>query len=269
MAIQLAIEEKPGTRISAIPVLEDVGISSLILGEEPELNQNMEVAARAVTNDSASTIYCAHWAGDSKPVVAANQLAFLDDRLFGRLGLRIAERSYPELGHEAAWRRVDEYLTLLKRLWSNSKPIDHEGEFYSIQRGFVENKGPQGALLPIRMSGLTGTAIQVCARHATTFDLAYASPTESGATIQKLREAASRFGRTRAINFAIRIPADEIEGKLDIEAALHHYADVGVSEFIFDTSTLSSFGKLLRNNRDEAPNRLVYARFGRSLRQAN
>jgi len=127
MAIKFAIQENSNNRISASSYhsLEDFGVSSLILDENQELKENLEAAARAVSHEGASAVFCAHWAGDTKPVIAANQLAFLDDRLFGRLGLRVSDRAEAGLGHEAVWRRTDEYLTVLKRLWSNSKPIDH------------------------------------------------------------------------------------------------------------------------------------------------
>jgi len=127
------------------------------------------------------------------------------------------------------------------------------------------------------MSGLTGTAIQVCARHATIFDIPYASSSEAGAIIQKLREAAGRFGRANAISFALRIPTDEIDAVRDLEAALRAYSDVGISEFVFDANSIADLGRnrslalkvALNREVNEAPAELSYLHFRRAFRQAN
>lgn len=287
MAIQFSVQEAPASRIavSSVANLEDLGISSLVLHEEPRLTQNLEAAARIASGQSMLNIFCSHWAGDIEPVVAANQLAFLDSRVVGRLGLRIAEKSNDTLGHEANWRRIDEYLTLLKRLWSNEKPFDHECEFYSIQQGFVENKGPQRALMPIRMTGLTGTAMQVCARHATIFDVAFGARSEVGAVIAKMKESASRFGRTRNLTFALHVPNDAFEkfnwpsseSVARAKEFLLPYSELGVSEFIFGMDVIGQMGaapiRTLKHAfldigiKESAP--LVKGRFGRVPRLVN
>ena len=85
-------------------------------------------------------------------MIAARQLAALDSESGGRLSLRIMAGSYDasgfaetSYGHVGAFRRTDEYLVLLKRLWSNDRPFDHEGAAYSLRNGFVARKGPHAA----------------------------------------------------------------------------------------------------------------------------
>lgn len=269
MPIRFSIQQSQDQEISgsAAAGLEDFGVSSLILNEERRLVQNLESAALAGSSSGVLAVYSTHWAGAAEPATAANQLAFLDQRLFGRLGLRITERPDAALSHEASCRRTDEYLTLLKRLWSNEKPIDHECEFYSVRKGFVANKGPQGALLPIRMTGLTGTAIQVCARHATVFDIDFGSYAEVAATVQKFREAAGRFGRSRLIAFALRVPGEALArtagwsrtGQFEtVVDLLRPYVELGITEFVFDAESLAGLGSGRANQlRSELENTVV------------
>ncbi|WP_292219204.1 LLM class flavin-dependent oxidoreductase, partial [Mesorhizobium sp.] len=75
------------------------------------------------------------------------------------------------VGHTVVWQRIDEYLVLLKRLWSNDRPFDHEGAFYSVKGGYVPRKGPHGADVTIRLGGQSGTALRVAGRHADVFEL--------------------------------------------------------------------------------------------------
>lgn len=288
MPIRFSILQDNGPEVGgdSIERLEGLGVSALILAKEERLTRNLEVAALSGAASHALTIHCAHWAGPADPPTAANQIAFLDQRLGGRLGLQIVEGPDGALGHEASWRRTDEYLTLLKRLWSNDKPIDHECEFYSVSQGYVASKGPQGALVPIRMTGVTGTAIQVCARHATVFDVAFGSYAEVAATVQKLRDAATRFGRANALSFALRIPAQAVvhtagwSRTSDIRTIsdfLQRYADIGIGEFVFDAAGLAGLGaaragelrSALEGTSAEAPASLAHVRFAGFSRRAN
>ena len=129
----------------------------------------------------------------------------------GRLSLRMLPGIGVEDGewdagqsHVAALERTDEYLVLLKRLWSNERPFDHEGPFYRLRDGYVPNKGPQ-ASVPIRMSGLSGTALKVAGRHADIFELAPGTPQEVGQVIERVRVAAAEFGRAGLIRFALPV----------------------------------------------------------------
>ncbi|TIV58995.1 MAG: LLM class flavin-dependent oxidoreductase, partial [Mesorhizobium sp.] len=94
------------------------------------------------------------------------------------------------VGHSVVWQRIDEYLVLLKRLWSNDEPFDHEGAFYSVRGGYVPRKGPHGADLTIRLGGQSGTALKVAGRHADVFELAAGSPDEVARLMQRVRSAA-------------------------------------------------------------------------------
>lgn len=192
-------------------------------------------------------IVLTHNAGELDPVTAARQLAALQLQHNGRIALRVPARGLIDTdqqpSHIAFWRRVDEYITLLKRLWANEKPIDHEGPFYSIVGGFVPRKGARGIVVPIRMGGLSGTALNVAGKHADVFELAAMTPDEARLLAGRVRSAASRHGRQGKVRFALPVVFDaagqEASGQVNLsrqpaQAALQllGFVDAGVSEFM-------------------------------------
>lgn len=192
-------------------------------------------------------IVLTHGAGELDPVTAARRLAALQLQGKGRIALRVPARGLVDTdqqpSHIAFWRRADEYLTLLKRLWANEKPIDHEGPFYSIAGGFVPRKGARGIAMPIRMGGLSGTALNVAGKHADVFELAAMTPDEARLLAGRVRSAAARHGRQGKVRFALPVVFDtagqEVSGQVNLsrqpaQAALQllGFVDAGVSEFM-------------------------------------
>lgn len=174
---------------------------------------NLDIAANVARWNSSLDIALTHWVGVTSPAVAAADIAALDRQAGGRLSLRILAEGMPQgfegESHAASWRRTDEYLMMVKRLWTNERPIDQEGVFYRLRGALVPDKGPQGVSLPIRMSGRSGTAVQVAARHCTVFELPDSSLADTTALIDRVRSAAARYGRASRISFAGRIHADD------------------------------------------------------------
>jgi alkanesulfonate monooxygenase len=155
------------------PVLESV-FGTIVIDGPAGILTNMDIAAEAARTTSIPGIALTHWSGVIDPVVASRQIAALDRFADGRLSLRFlfgpdghASEEAEQIDHVEALRQTDEYLVLLKRLWSNDLPFDHEGPCYSISGGFVDRKGPQAADIPIRMGGVSGIALDVAGRHAT------------------------------------------------------------------------------------------------------
>jgi alkanesulfonate monooxygenase len=203
-----------------------------------------------------------HGAGELDPVTAARRVVALQALSDGRISLRVPARGFADTewqpSHIAFWRRTDEYLMLLKRLWANERPIDHEGPFYSVAGGFVPRKQPPSVHVPIRMSGLSGTALNVAGKHADVFELTAGSPDEARLLAGRVRAAAARHGRQGKVRFALPVHwvADDAHAnagfadlpRLPAQAALSllGFIDAGVSEFmvagIETTADLDAFG---------------------------
>jgi len=237
--------------------IENAGFHNVLIDDAAGMLANMDLAAFVAERSNSIGIVLTHSAGLIAPGVAARQLAALDSVSGGRLSLRMLadpsgadDASNPLPLHSARWRRMDEYLVLLKRLWLNERPIDHEGNYYSLRQCYVAEKGPRGAAIPIRVAGLSGTALKVAGRHADIFELAPGTIDEVRLLIERVKAAAREFGRENKIRFAL--PVRLVPGKDDagrtaegdaltiavsespaqLAVSLLPYAELGVSELM-------------------------------------
>ncbi|TIP12916.1 LLM class flavin-dependent oxidoreductase [Mesorhizobium sp.] len=236
-----------------LSLIEDIGFQKTVVDDPAGLLTNMDIAARALDRTSSLEVVLTHWAGVIEPIVAARQLAALDARCGGRLSLRMLSEPLSDddaetrpVGHTVVWQRIDEYLVLLKRLWSNDRPFDHEGAFYSVKGGYVPRKGPHGADMTIRMGGQSGTALRVAGRHADVFELTPGSLDEIRQLMERVRSAAAEHGRAGKLRFALPVrvrsediaavscqKAVEIAGPpAQIALSLLPYAALGIQEFM-------------------------------------
>lgn len=253
----------PRRSADELTVVEEVGFRGVVIDDPAGPLTNFDLVAGAAASTSSLQLVLTHWAGVVAPTVAARQIAALDAACAGRLALRILAgggAGPTRESHIELWQRTDEYLTLLKRLWSNERPFDHEGPFYSVREGFVADKGPRGLGIPVRMSGLSGTALQIAARHADVFELEPGRPQEVRVLMERVRAAAARFGRADRIRFALPV---RYGGERPARLALPmlELARAGVSEFMIggidDPQAIRAFGTqmaaLLRGEEGRPP----------------
>lgn len=249
-----------------LELLEDAGFSRVVIDDIGGILSNLDLAAQAVRHTRSLEIVVTHWAGVMSPVAAAQQIAMIDRSAGGRLSLRVpseapyeqgssntslAQAEFVSLAHAELMARTDEYLMLLKRLWSNAEPFDYEGAYHRVKDGFVGRKSPHAASLPLRMTGLSGTSLKVAGRHADVFELPPANPLGLVRLMERLRVAASEFGRGGKIRFALpvnasrfgmqdqSVPDDSDAGLVHLPAdasgiarRLAAYSDIGISEFL-------------------------------------
>ena len=244
----------PASSRRQLALVEEMGFGHVVVDDPGGALANFDIAASAAGATSALQIVLTHWAGVIAPAVAARQLAALHAKTGGRLSLRILpdgeagcdNADVTHRGHVATFQRSDEYLMLLKRLWSNSQPFDFEGAFHSIRGGFVPVKG-SAREMPFRMGGNSGTAIQVGARHADVFELSPGLVGDVRHQIERVRNAAVRYGRSEEISFALPVrfgsgvkagiplsgrTGAAGDGAAHIAVSLLPYVEAGVSEFM-------------------------------------
>ena len=181
------------TRKKRARLLEQHNFDRLLICDPDGLPDNDQLGSFLLHNTTSLSIAISHRAGLVDPTVAAQRFATLDQLCAGRLAIRMVKAPAaglpghePALEHEAELARADEYLVLLKRLWSNNAPFDHEGPFYSIKNGFAASKPFAKSGLPLILGGASGTAIKVAARHADIFALPAASAVETSRTISRV-----------------------------------------------------------------------------------
>jgi alkanesulfonate monooxygenase len=145
----------------------------------------------------------AHRPGFVAPTVAARKAATLDHFTNGRLALHIITGgSDPEqardgdwLDHDTRYRRTDEYLDIVRRVWTSPAPFDYTGEFYRVKDAFADVKPLQTPAIPLYFGGASGPAPAVGAKHCDVYALWGEPLAAVRARMAEVRALAAAFGR--------------------------------------------------------------------------
>lgn len=233
---------------------ESAGFDRALIADPRGRADNGQLASFLLHNTLQLGVVMSHAAGILAPQVAAEQLATLDQLSGGRLSVRMVPGE-DDLDHETIFARTDEYLVLLKRLWANELPFDHEGPHYSVRAALSRARPFGRARVPLVLGGLSGTAVKVAARHADLFELPAATAAGTRQIIARVRAAASGFGRADRTRFSVpirpviagsraeawaladRLPHDADSTRLvgtaeHVALALLDYCEMGVGEFV-------------------------------------
>jgi dimethylsulfone monooxygenase len=141
------------------------------------------------------------------PMVAAKQAATIDHVTGGRFALNVvcgwfgdefAMFGRPMMDHETRYDYAEEWLEIVRRLWTEEDEWDFDGRYFRIERGFMEPKPLQKPHPPIMNAGRSGTGNRFAARYA---DIVFTTFWESGhlgaaaASSGLRRLARDEFGR--------------------------------------------------------------------------
>lgn len=154
-------------------VLDPVALFAAIAGAVPDIGFVL----------TASTSYNA-------PYNLARRVASIDAISGGRTILNLVTSFNPDIAanfgdaplpsREERYRRADEFVEVLTRLWDSwelgdeepppgplwqAEPIDHHGEFFDVRGPLTVPVGPQGRPV-IAQAGASGPGIDLAARHA-------------------------------------------------------------------------------------------------------
>ena len=175
------------------------------------------VAAHAAAITKSLGFLVAHRPGFTQPTLAARQLATLDRLSEGRVAVHIitggADEEMARDGDVSnkfdRYARTDEYLTVLRREWTEAKPFDHSGRFYKVQQGYSAIKPSR---LPVFFGGSSEEAIDVAGRHADVYALWGETLAQVRELTGRVRASAARFGRRLGFSMSLRpIVADTEE----------------------------------------------------------
>ena len=116
----------------------------------------------------------AHRPGFVSPTLAARKLATLDHFSQGKVAVHIItgssdaeqHRDGDWLDHDTRYRRTDEYLDIMRQVWTSAEPFDYEGEFYRVKNAFSNVKPQQKPHMPIYFGGASGAAVAVGAKYS-------------------------------------------------------------------------------------------------------
>ena len=165
------------------------------------------------------------------PVLAAKQAVTIDHISDGRFGLNvvagwntteIAMFGTPQREHDERYRYSDEWLTLVKRLWTESGAFDFAGQYFQIQGAYAEPKPVQKPHPLIMNAGLSPAGRHFAAKHADLTFVAVPDLEIGRAVISEIKALARKeFGRDILVFLMAHIVCAETERQA--KDFLHHY----------------------------------------------
>jgi alkanesulfonate monooxygenase len=137
------------------------------------------------------------------PTVAAKALATLDQLSGGRAVVHfIAGGSDHEQAREGdratkaeRYEREEEYIRILRRVWSETEPFDHAGKYYRFE-DFVSRVRPVNGTIPVSVGGSSDEAYRVGGALGDIFGLWGEPLADTKDQIERFSAEARKAGRT-------------------------------------------------------------------------
>jgi alkanesulfonate monooxygenase len=207
-------------------VHDDGGFDRALVAFHSTSPESILIAAQAASVTRKLNVMIAHRPGFTQPTLAARQFATLDQLTRGRVGVHIitggddAEQRQDGdfLGKEERYERTDEYLEVVRKVWTSDKPFDHHGKYYRFERAFSTVKSWQTPHIPVYFGGASDAAIAVAGKHADIYALWGETHSQVRDLIGRVRAAAAKHGRSPRFSLSLRPILAETEEKAWVRA---------------------------------------------------
>jgi len=188
------------------------GFDRLLVGYFSDAPDTFLIAQAAAAATQRIGFLVAHRPGFVAPTLAARKFATLDQLTGGRIAMHVISggddadqrRDGDTLNKDERYARTDEYVGILKQVWTGTGPISHRGKYYSFENASTAVKCVQQPRIPIYFGGASDAAVDVAAKHADVYML-------WGETLDQVREMTSRIraeaakpGRTVRFSLSFR-----------------------------------------------------------------
>src|SRR5258708_35573195 len=191
---------------------ERAGFDRVLIGYFSDASDGFLVGAHAAAVTERLGFLLAHRPGFVAAPLAARKLATLDQLSGGRLAVHIiaggSDADQAKDGdwtdHEARYRRAGEYISLLRRTWTEPAPFDHEGEFYRTRGTYSEIRCRQLPHIPIYGGGGSDDAIRALAPHVDVFMLWGEPLKETAVFMERVRRGAALSRRNPRFSLSDR-----------------------------------------------------------------
>lgn len=171
--------------VSKEPILECMTAIAAVAGRTRRMKFGMNVVSLALRD----------------PILVAKQCATIDVLSEGRLlpAFGVGSPQAPEwkaLGLDTKGRgsKTDEGLEIISRLW-RGESVDFSGKHYTLKGASISPK-PVQPDLPMWIGGNSEAAIERTARVGTGWQAGPETPTQAGAVVAAIKQAAARHGRS-------------------------------------------------------------------------
>ncbi len=183
-----------------------------------------------------ATIMATSHAPTLHPIAVAKQSATIDIISGGRFGLNVVGGwNKPELEmfgakmreHDARYDQLEEWLHIVRRLWSETAEFDYEGAFFRVEQAMSMPKPVQQPGPPIMNAGGSDRGMRFACQHADLCFVILTGDDPAGWRHQidvYKRTAREQFGRT--VQVWTYAPCIQRASQQEAEDYLHHYAVV-------------------------------------------
>ena len=197
------------------------GFDRVLIGWHSNGPDGLQLAADAAAHTQRIGFLVAHRPGFQAPTTAARAYATLDQLSGGRAAIHVISggddvdqaRDGDWLGKDDRYARTDEYVGILKQIWTAAAPVDHSGPYYRIAGASPELRPQQRPRLPIYFGGASDAAIDVAGRHADVYALWGETHAQVSEIIGRVRASAARYGRTVRFSLSFRPILAETEAR--------------------------------------------------------
>ncbi len=182
---------------------ERAGFDKVLVGYTATSADGFLVSAYAAAHTERLGYLIAHRPGFVAPTLAARKAATLDQTSGGRVSLHIITggsdadqaRDGDFIDHDTRYRRTDEYLGLMRRMWTEPRSFDHAGEFFRVTAAYSDVKPRQKPHIPLYFGGASEAAHRIGAKHCDVYMLWGEPLAAIRERIATLRAVAARVGR--------------------------------------------------------------------------
>jgi alkanesulfonate monooxygenase len=191
---------------------EEAGFDRALIPFYATSPDSLLVAAYAAFVTKRLSLMIAHRSGFTAPTIAARQFATLDQLSGGRVALHAISGGDDEelrqdgsfISKDERYARTGEYLSVLRRIWTEEKPFDHEGTYYRFEKAFSQVKPVQKPYPTIYFGGASDAAISVAGEHADVYALWGETLDQVRDMIARVRASAARYGRQIRFSLSLR-----------------------------------------------------------------
>jgi len=192
---------------------EYAGFDKVLIAVNSATPDSFALGAYAAAHTERIGLLVAQRPGFIAPTMAARQLATLDQLSHGRASVNVItggdggdlQKDGDFLPHDERYERTDEYLDIVRKVWTEQKPFSHEGKHYRVENNLTVVKPVQKPHLPIYFSGASEAAVRVAARHADVYMMWGEPLAQVKERIAQVRAAAAEHGREDHIRFSLSV----------------------------------------------------------------
>jgi alkanesulfonate monooxygenase len=204
----------PGYVRAAAQAHDEGGFDRILVGWHSNGPDGFQIAAHAGAHTKKVGFLVAHRPGFRAPTCTARDYATLDQLTEGRAAIHVISggddtdqlRDGDRLPKDERYARTDEYVGILKSIWTAQAPVTHEGRYYSFAGASPEVRTYQQPRIPIYFGGASEAAIEVAGKHADVYALWGETQAQVREIIARVRASATKHRGAeagRAIRFSL------------------------------------------------------------------